>query len=1186
MADFEMTRQQKAALNLTHNIAVSAGAGSGKTRVLVERYLKILETNPELTAKNIVAITFTRKAASEMRERIRQRISELMQKSDSTINSAERKRYTRILDELPWAPIGTIHSFAAGILREFAISAGLDPSFGIVEEDSTIDPGVEAAKMALRRAERELPEIYQQALRFFRYKTLEEHLAILAVQPDIVAAMQRQIDKPFDAVAFYREALDGFDVAYWDERFRKQLNQTSGKEYDRVAELIEQLVTVQNSVSPEQIEAGLKALKETLFKKDNKPRELKNKFSKTGYIVEELQQELAEICRISLAGEKFAHQALQVLYPLAKMAVDERDRIRRYTAMLTFDDLERLTWLLLTQNKDADTIRNTLQKRYRYFMIDEFQDTNPMQWQMLEPLVTDAKGRLLKDRLFIVGDPKQSIYGFRQADVTVFRNVRNKIIADNKYHAPTFHVEQAMPGDVTIDRNFRSRQAILQFTDIVCGQVMTPGEDYEIGYEPLIFGRNVDNDRPEDTGEIALLIPLQSDGTDDDGDLQNTAEAAKNPWVELLVGHIKQTKAQGVFDWKDITVMFPTRTRLELLMQAFKKAAIPFTVYKGIGFWEAPEIRDLTALITWLADAENRTALYTVLRSPMFGLSDEALLILANRWPRFPTDSYKMNIDQIVNDLRWPDTDSVKLAYNILNEVRQSAGIMPLAHILETALTTSGGWGSYKAEDDYGQVIANIEKFLDNVTALDREGVAPLWETARILAEYQESIREEEATMTKSADNCVTLMTIHAAKGLEFPVVYLTGIEQQIQPYPGPLLMDSAHGVGLRLEQLNPDMPAYETLRYIQLRKEAVRREIAERKRLMYVAFTRARDRLYLVNTEKSSVFKPNLEKNRMADWIGSALAITLNDVDSGGVEISVAEGDNLTVKCITSVQPAETQLFVYPSLDEALSITQACSAVEPVAPIAPAPTADIGVEPVAVTTIREFLVNRDEYVKKHVLHMVDHFRDTESDPTREAALALGNAYHRLMELHPDLNAEAVRIASEALEADLSLLDSAERENILERFHQMITRTRNWSMHTVLSKNRGYHEAPFNIYLENGVVHGIIDLLVKIDGIWHVVDYKTDRKPLAASLETWLEQRRNEHFFQMSVYAMAVRSIDPKNTADIPVTIYFADIGADIRLKFSQQQLDECGRILNETLKTMRSMGLATSDSDMPSMGP
>lgn len=1184
MADFEMTPQQKAALNLTHNIAVSAGAGSGKTRVLVERYLKILEANPELQAKNIVAITFTRKAASEMRERIRQRISELM--PDSTPDSKER--YTRILDELPWAPIGTIHSFAAGILREFAISAGLDPSFSIVEEDSSIDPGVEAAKMALRRAEHDLPEIYQRAMRFFRYKTLEDHLAMLAVQPDIVAVMQRQIDNPFDAVAFYREALDGFDSAYWVRRLGELLNQTSGNEHDRVAELIEQLVTVQNSVSPEQIEAGMKALKEALFTTKDEPRKTSSIFPKTGYVVEELQQELEflpEICRINPMGEKFAHQALQVLYSLAKMAVDERDRIRRYTAMLTFDDLERLTWLLLTQNKDADIIRNTLQNRYRYFMIDEFQDTNPMQWQMLKPLVTDTKGRLLKDRLFIVGDPKQSIYGFRQADVTVFRNVRNKIIADNKHHAPTFHVEQAVPGDVTIDRNFRSRQAILQFTDIVCGQVMTDGKNYEIAYEPLAFGRNVENDRPEDTGQIALLIPPQSNGSDDEDDLQNTAEAGQDPWVELLVGHIKQTNAQGVFDWKDITVMFPARTRLEILMQAFKKAGIPFTVYKGVGFWQAPEIRDLIALITWLADVENRTALYTVLRSPMFGLSDEALLILADKWSRFPTDSDEMTIDQIVDDLRWPDTDSVKLAYHILTEARQSAGIMPLAHILGTVLTASGGWGSYKAEDDYGQVIVNIEKFLDNVTILDREGVAPLWETARILAEYQESIREEEATMTKSADNCVTLMTIHAAKGLEFPVVYLTGIEQPIRSYPGPLLIDSIQGVGLRLEQLNPDMPAYETYRYVQLKKEAERREIAERKRLMYVAFTRARDRLYLVNTEKSSIFKPKPEKSRMADWIGSALNISVEVMESGHVEIAVDNSDCLSIECITSVPPVEPQEHEYPSLDEALSIVQACSSVEPVAPIATAPTADIGAEPVAVTTIRDFLVNRDEYIKKHVLHMVDYFRVVESDPTREAALALGNAYHRLMELHPDLNVKAVRIASEALEADLTLLEMEERDDILGRFDQMVTQTRDWPMHSVLARNQGYHEVPFNIYLDNGVVHGIIDLLVKIDGTWHVVDYKTDRKPPAEPLETWLEQHRNEHCFQMSVYALAVRNINPKNSADIPVTIYFADVGEALRLKFSSKELDELSKELNETLKTMRSMGLATSEDDMPSMG-
>lgn len=1187
-----MTPQQHAAMMLHHNIAVSAGAGSGKTRVLVERYLKILESDAELLPKHIVAITFTRKAAAEMRDRIRRRIMHLLDPSSSPGSQVDRRRYTRILDELPRAPISTIHGFAADILREFAIPAGLDPGFGILEEDAAAEPLTDAARLALRRAERDMPETYRRAVRFFRLRTLESHLAHLAANPDVLPVMQCQIETPFDGAAFFRQAMGNFAPAAWLTRLAESISRPADRELSLVTGVIECLETLQDNPSPDRIENTLHTLRDLLFTKSNKPRSC-GPLKITAGIIEALQRELEklpEICEIRVTGEMFAHDALQALYRLAVLAVEEQDRIRRYTSMLSFDDLERLTWRLLTQSGDAGIIVDRLQKRYRYFMIDEFQDTNPMQWQLIQPLVSDARGRLLKDRLFIVGDPKQSIYGFRRADVTVFRDVRDKIIDDNRMHDRTFPVEQPGAGDVHIDRNFRSRKAILQFTDLVCGQAMTGGSSYDIAYEPLAFGRDIQTDRPDDPGAIGLIIPpVETDvpgrfagkacaGRDLAGGSENgttgggTADGADtqaDPWVDLLAGHIIQTVTEGVFQWKDITVMFPGRTRLETLMRVFKQHGIPFTVYKGIGFWQAPEIRDLTALITWLADTENRTALYTILRSPLFGVSDEGLLILAHTLPDFPIDQDNTGID--LQPFQWPDTDSLKLAHGILTDARKSAGIVPLAQILETVLTVSGGWGTYTAEDEFGQVLVNIEKFLDIVTRLDREGVAPLWETARLLAENETSTREEEAELTNTAGNSVTLMTIHAAKGLEFPVVYLTDIEQQIRSYRGALLTDPVQGAGLRLEQVNPDMPSYETLLYRHLKKEAERRETAERKRLMYVAFTRARDRLYLVHrpSKRASIFDPKPEKNRMVDWIGSALGITADDAATGCVYFPLHEGERIPVRCITSVPPAGTIEPVYPSLDEIQSSVRRFSPPEPGSRKGEPMVWGTVQEPVAVTTIRDFLENRDEYVQKHVLHMVDHFRGTESDPARETARILGNAFHRLMELHPELDDSAIQTAMDTLEADLMVLARTERDAVLNRFRDMIRRTANWPMHGELCRHRGHHEVSFNLYLENGIVHGIIDLLIRINGVWHVIDYKTDRKPPNIPMDTWLEQHRNEHRFQMSVYALAVQNIDPGNHSDVPAVIYFADTGTDIRFVFTRTELQECRTMLNETVKRM-----------------
>ncbi|HPQ41148.1 MAG TPA: UvrD-helicase domain-containing protein, partial [bacterium] len=213
MSRFKLTPQQAAALALDRNIAVSAGAGSGKTRVLVERYLEILALRPGLTARNIVAITFTRKAASEMRSRIRERIRDLL--AEDTVTDTERRRYVTVLDELARAPINTIHGFAADILREFAIPAGLDPGFGILEEDAVSRPVELAADRVLRRAERDHGDAYRTALNYWNLDALRSGICEFAPSAHRIRLLERQTETPVDIQAVFRERLSQFNAAEW-----------------------------------------------------------------------------------------------------------------------------------------------------------------------------------------------------------------------------------------------------------------------------------------------------------------------------------------------------------------------------------------------------------------------------------------------------------------------------------------------------------------------------------------------------------------------------------------------------------------------------------------------------------------------------------------------------------------------------------------------------------------------------------------------------------------------------------------------------------------------------------------------------------------------------------------------------------------------------------------------------------
>lgn len=1157
MSRFKLTPQQEAALALDRNIAVSAGAGSGKTRVLVERYLAILNARPDISARNIVAITFTRKAASEMRGRIRQRIRGLL--AEEKVSKPERRRYVTVLDELARAPINTIHGFAAEILREFAIPAGLDPGFTVLEEDPLSRPMQTAANRAMHRIERDDPESYRTALHFWSLDALRDRICEFAGNAVRMDRLEQQVRTPVDVDGLIRDRLAGFNAAEW-LTIIGSIPEESGKTAAQTRQqLLESLSAMQDAESTETLCAALEIMQSVLFTKSGGMRST-GRMKSMGPVVEELQQTLdflLDILSISANGEHFARMALTALIPLVRAARDEWVRLRRHTGMLTFDDLETETRRLLLDHPGADAVIKRLQHRYRYFMVDEFQDTNAIQWDIIRPLVSDTGGTLLNGRLFIVGDPKQSIYGFRNADITVFNHVRQRIVDTNRVHGVDSLPAEQAPGDIHMVSNFRSRPAILEFTDSVCGPVMTGGEAYEADYESLLADRDISKDRPEDCGRVGILIPGE-EAVDSD-------EPSAGAWLKLMTGHMSAMVRNGACRWRDIAVMFPRRTRLDAIKTACRTAGIPFMVYKGIGFWQQPAIRDLTALVRWLADAGDRTALVTVLRSPLFNVSDAGLVVLSRHWREFPDGS--PNIDCLDADagdapLTWPDPQALQRAQALLLRIRDGAGVEPLARIVERILADSGGWGSYAAEDDSGQVIANIEKFLDILTGMDREGVAPLWETARTLSDREAYDDQEGEAIQSTGNDRITLLTVHAAKGLEFPVVYLADIEQKPQHRAEPVLIDNSLGVGLRLPALNPEMPSYETVLYRRLKQRRIQRETAERKRLMYVAFTRARDRLFLVHrpSKQADIFSPKPDGNRWMDWIGNVLG----DID---------------IEQIRDVPDPPERSIEFPDLNAVKAWVERPEAEVPRGTVQ-IPAGEETVFTTAVTTIRDFLFDREEYVKKHVLHMTDHFRSPESDPGRDVARKLGDAYHHLMETYPALEDTAVAAACDALASALSRDPEPLRRNAVRRLERMAVQSRSRDLFDTLQHVRGLHESPFNIYLKSGIVHGIIDLLIPVDGIWHVVDYKTDQQPtLPETLPEWLENHRREHEFQMSVYALSVWKSHPDQTT-VPVDIYFADPGETVRYAFSRNTLADLEERLESILREMKTHGIPVETND------
>lgn len=1131
----EMTPQQMAALAIDRNVVVSAGAGSGKTWVLVQRYLKILENCPGIQPRNIVAITFTRKAAAEMRLRVRTEISNRL-KSDQ-LTPKMRRRYASILDELPKAPITTIHGFATDILKEFAISAGLDPGFTVLEEDMLQSPAIQAVDYVEKNAEKLAPEAFSTALRFFDAATLRVILTELCQDNSALLALRKQVQTPLNVTELKRNEMRRFNAGEW-LTILQSITLTGKKKIDNMREEILNILPkmARNSDSNEFCTA-LDQLTECLFTKSGSPRGIKQ-LGPLMPLVAALQKELSflpALALLSQKGEDYARLALTALLPLADLARQELQSIRDRQAAVTFEDLEQLTWELLAGNEPDSLSLSRLRARFRYFMVDEFQDTNQRQWELIQALVSNSSGDLCRDRLFVVGDPKQSIYGFRGADVTVFNHVRQLIVSANLANNIVQHPAEVAPGDIHMDRNFRSRPAILSFTDAVCASIMIPGENFEVAYESLLPSRDLSDDFAHDSGEIGILAPSQTTETDAN---DSADDLPAGQWLDLMVAHLQKLHESDRFSWRDIALMYPSRNRLANIKSALRAAGIPFNVYKGIGFWQQPEVRDLVALVRWLADPGNRESLYTVLRSPMFSLSDDCLFTLSQTVKGFPSQSIS---SEHLQNLKHSDHNGLCQAVDILEQARDDAGIIPLAQILERVLIDSGAWGTYSVDDNTGLILANIEKLLQIVSDADREGVAPIWEVADsfVMREQLDS-REGEAAASGSGDS-VTLLTVHAAKGLEFPVVYLMDLEKQSRSSFGPLLTDGIRGAGIKFSRLNPEFSRYETWLYTQLSENQKKRQFAEKKRLIYVAFTRARDRLFLVHRPvRNKVLQPGSNNNRWLDWI-------LEGIKEQPVPIISSIDESVEAVPIDKAVPEKNLLSKpVPALLQSLSLYQQLSNNQK-----PVPNS---VFKTATTTIRDYVHDQDEYRKKHILNMVDYFRAPENKPDRVIAQELGNAYHRLLEQHPSLSAHAVESACIELHTAICTYPENQISNAIQRLRKMATRTRNWELFEEIRSGNGYQEVAFNIYLSTGIIHGVIDLLLSIQEKWHIIDYKTDSISDSQDRTVWLRRQKEEHALQMSIYALAVHRYAPKQKT-VPVVLYFAETGDSIRYCFSESEL-------------------------------
>jgi ATP-dependent helicase/nuclease subunit A len=842
-------RARRLAIDPLRNVALEASAGTGKTRVLVDRYVRLLEAG--VAPRNILAITFTRKAAAEMRQRV---MSTLRQRHRE--GSLTQARWREIRDALHDISISTIDAFCLSLLHEFPLEAGVDPGFDLADETETprfVESSLDSA-LAIGRAisiddadvRLLLTELGEPRLR----KALTALLDRRLVARDALNRFLRGRDMSIeDACHRLTHALRGaISSISGPDSVRAFIN--SGPDvpaFDLLAREIRGLLS-DGPLPPARLRGMLDRLSDLVLTKQGEPRKrpahTKAQFrSPADYerhkvIVSGLGP------HVQAAVEAFKRDINLVLARgvrrLFAIAQDEYRRTLDKHGVLDFSDLLERTLKLLGQMEEFSRSRYRLESRYEHVLVDEFQDTSRAQWRLVRELVRAwSAGEGLSHgpippSIFIVGDRKQSIYGFRDAEVTVLDAAAEFIDA----------LRPETPARAAITRSFRSVRELLMFVNDVSSAIEKTERPDAFRYSDTdafptsaeaTVGQPVVEASPAEAEAIGVVT-----GDSDAAQAEAVAEEIARLLVEGATVRDRDTGVRRPIGPGDIGVLFRTRESHSLFEAALARRGVPYYVYKGLGFFDAEEVKDVLAVVAYLADPGSNLRAAAFLRSRVVQLSDEALKLLA------PALANALTGDRPVPDaLKADDRERLLLARESVGAWIAAADQVPPAEIVDRVLAESA-YAVEIAGAGFAQARENLKKIRGLIRRIQNRGYTTL---AR-LTDYFDGLAAggDESNAIIDAADAVNLMTVHAAKGLEFPVVFLVnmgkgsgGNRGDIRISPAPFAGDDDDDEGDPSVTISDHESAAD--------RDDEEKDQEETKRLVYVALTRARDRLYLAGT-------------------------------------------------------------------------------------------------------------------------------------------------------------------------------------------------------------------------------------------------------------------------------------------------------------------------------------------------
>jgi ATP-dependent helicase/nuclease subunit A len=1065
-------QQHLAAVDRGRDVVVTAGAGSGKTLTLVARYTSLLAEG--VPPRRIAAITFSIKAAREMRARVRIKLIELQQGSAT---EEERQGWVALSAQMDAARISTIHSLCAEILRAHPAEAAIDPHFEVIDESLAAALRVQAVEDTLNA----LVEIDQ-------FLPLLKNITVYDLREMLKDLLNRRLEA---AEAFMRQAdprtliTEALHARLNHPAIRNLIDGLRGMTYgellddagEKLAQMIQELRRGWEAAEQALANGDSFSCVAILYEMRRTRMDLRagKKNSSVKAQVSELRDHFDKLINPLSGGAAAKDQppsleAENLFCTLLPLLKDAFDRLcQNYQALLDarqaldFDDLEQGALQLLQD----EAIRARWQAELDAILVDEFQDTNRRQQDIIEALA----GR--PGRLFIVGDMRQSIYRFRQADVTVFKYVQDRI-----------RVEKGQVIDLPL--TYRAHEPLLLATDDLLAPVIgtqpDPTRDYYVPFTPM---------------EAYRKDPLEGIHAPHIEFVIGAGENTESAWpitARALAARLLQLKEEGQIQyWDELALLFRASTGYADYEGALEEAGIPFVTVAGRGFYERPEIRDLINILRALADPLDDLAFAGLLRSPAFGLTDAGLFHL--RQSGLP---YWQALQGDLMLLSHEDQERAKRTLAIISQLLPLVDRIPVAELLSKIVnatlyrailatadlrTTDQG-----ASTTGGRLWRNLDKLLADALASDELRVRNFLEMLATLNDA--GAREGEAPA--EAQGSVQLMTIHKAKGLEFNVVVLAAASRRTRSSSELAYLFEELGVAIKLD---PPPMLYKLAKHLDKDQEAM-----EQFRLLYVALTRSKQKL-IISAHATPNKDGDLTFTAWAKELINAVGLTVQDIHQAGgepFEQRTVNNHPLRVWCQWDNQPLPGFELPPAEVDRAPK-GNLRPLYPPIADPQPSPEVDDGEEVIIPPGWQATAQGEDV-----------------------PGQVLGSLVHHALQRWCFPGEPGLEQLLESKALQIGLVQEDQRREIIQQAVERLTRLRQHPLWAQIDDaEERYHELPYSLQAAGRSENGYIDLVFRNKETWHIIEFKSDPIYTAAYRENLIK----EYSPQVQRYQRAVNQL-------------------------------------------------------------